>query len=145
MKQAAKIEVGYSDEEDTTVEFVTVGEPVSAESRQQFRVSTVMTDLTATLGSETDCKLLNISAVGLAVFATAHHDIGSTVNASVCHEGKTFSGSVCVQSIRCMDKDQIRHGMHCVDGKGSNGSLESGLRKMTVAVQRQQLRRLASA
>ena len=144
VKQAASVEAVDDTEPALTVEFITVGEPVSAESRQVFRVSTVMSNLTATLGSAVDCKLLNISALGLALLTTVHHDIGSTLTASVCHDGKTYSGTVCVQSIRVMDKDQIRYGLHCVDGRGSSENLEAGLRKLTVTVQRQQLRRLAS-
>ena len=145
VKQAAKVTAVHDNELNPTIEFVTGGEPVSAESRQHFRVSTVTSDMTATLGSETDCKLLNVSTVGLAVLATAHHDIGSTVTASVYLEGEAYSGRVCVQSIRSMDKGQIRYGLHCVDGNGSNGTLATGLRQLTMAMQRQQLRRLARA
>ncbi len=144
VKQAAKIEAVYDEEPNPTIEFITVGDPVSAESRQHFRVSTVMLELTATLGEHADCKLLNVSAVGFSVLTTAQYDIGSTISASVCQEGETHSGTVCVQSIRLMDKGQIRYGLHCVDSNGSGGTLEIGLRQMTATVQRQQLRRLSN-
>ena len=144
MKQAARIESVPEVEPTPTIEFITVGEPVSAENRQHFRVSTVMSDLTATLGKQTDCKLLNVSTVGFCVLATAHYDVGSTVTASVTFEGKTYSGRGCVQSIRPMGKGQIRYGVHCVDINGSEGLLEMGLRKLTTTIQRNQLRRLAT-
>ena len=44
-----------------------------------------------------------------------------------------------------MAKDQIRYGLHCVDKSGSDGNLETGLRQMTMAIQRKQLRRLSRA
>lgn len=143
VKQAATIEAVYDDESNPTIKFITVGEPVSGESRQHYRVSTVMSDLTVTLGGETDCKLLNVSATGFSVLATAHYDNGATVDASVCHEGETFSGRICVQSSQLMAKGRIRYGLHCVDKIGSAGNLETGLRQMTMAIQRKQLRRLA--
>ena len=145
VKQAATIEAVYDDEPDVTIEFITVGEPMSAESRQHFRVSTVTSNLTATFGAQTGCKLLNVSSTGLSVLSTARHEIGSTVDTSVCHEGKTHSGRVSVQGIRSMAKGQIRYGLHCVDGTGSDVNLAEGLRQMTMAIQRKQLRRLSRA
>ncbi|MCH7591410.1 MAG: hypothetical protein IH989_01340 [Planctomycetes bacterium] len=144
VKQAAKIEAVYDDKPNSTIEFITAGEPVSAENRQHFRVSTVMLDLTATLGEQADCKLLNVSAIGFSVLATAHYGRGATVDASVCHEGETYSGRVCIQGSRPMDNDQIRYGLHCVDSNGSDGTLEDGLRQMTMDIQRKQLRRLSN-
>ncbi|MCH7591409.1 MAG: hypothetical protein IH989_01335 [Planctomycetes bacterium] len=143
VKQAAKIEAVYDDDPNPTIELITVGEPMSAESRQHFRVSTVMLDLTATLGEQPNCKLLNVSAIGFSVLATAHYDKGSTVDASVCHDDKPYLGRVCVQSIRPMDKGQIRYGLHCVDESGTDCNLRDGLHQMTMAIQRRQLRRLS--
>lgn len=142
VKQSAKVSAFFAGEPNPTIEFTTEGEPVSAECRQQFRVSTVMVDLTASLGKQTDCKLLNVSASGLSVLTAATFELYATPDASVRHEGKTYSGRVSVQSVLPMGKGQIRYGLHCVD---SSGNLETGLRKMTMAIQRTQLRRLASA
>ncbi len=144
VKQSAKIEALYDDEPNSTIEFITAGEPVSAESRQHFRVSTVMLDLTAALGEQPNCKLLNVSAIGFSVLATAHYGRGATVDASVCHEGKTYSGRVCIQGSRPMHNDQIRYGLHCIDENGTDGNLRDGLRQMTMAIQRKQLRRLSN-
>ena len=140
VKQAATVEAVCADEPNSIIEFVTVGEPAAAESREYFRVSTITLDRTATLGEQTDCKLLNVSATGFSVLSTSRFDIGSMVNASISDEGKSYSGRVCVQSIRLMDKDQIRYGLYCVDGKGSNDDLATGLPEMAIAIQRDQLR-----
>ena len=142
VKQAATIEAVYYDGSSPNIEFVTVGEPMSAESRQHFRVSTVTSELTCSLGGKSGCKLVNVSAIGFSALTTTRHDIGSTVDASVSYEGKAFAGRVCVQSIRSMGGSQIRYGLHCVDG---TGELEGGLRQMTMAIQRKQLRRLSRA
>ena len=145
LKQAATVQAVHTDEPTPTIEFIIVGDPVSAESRQYFRVSTVMSNLTATLGDESDCELLNVSTVGFCVLATAHYDIGSTAGASMSHQGVLYAGRGCVQSIRSMDKDQIRYGLHAVDTNGLSGNLEAGLRRMTTAIQREQLWRISAS
>lgn len=142
LKQTARIEAVTDEQHKLTIYFVTVGEPVSAENRQQFRVSTVMSDLTSTLGEET-CKLLDVSGVGFSVVSKKRHEIGATLSVEMHHEGQCFSGTVCVQSARSLDKERIRYGLHCVDETHSGCNLAKGLWQITMAVQRQQLRRLA--
>ena len=78
----------------------------------------------------------------MSVLTPANFELSAMLDATVCHEGKTYTGKVSVQSVLEMGKGQIRYGLHSVD---SNGKLEDGLRKMTMAIQRTQLRRLASA
>lgn len=142
VKQSARIEA-ISDDETPTFDFVPIGEPVSAENRQQFRVSAVMSDLTATLGDEKQCKLLDVSASGFSVMSTQEHKISAIVDTGLFHEGESYSGRVRIQSIRDMSPDGIRYGLYCVDEKASSANLAQGLRKMSMDLQRKQLRRLA--
>ena len=60
MQQPARIDALLDTEHNPTVGLVTTGEPVSAESRQCYRVSTVMSDLVAGIESQ-DCPLLDVS------------------------------------------------------------------------------------
>ena len=142
-KQAARIKNVFADPEKLGYAFVTVGEPASAESRQQFRVSTILSDLTASFGKETDCKVLDVSAKGFSVVGKKRHDIGATLDADMRHEGQRYWGKVCIQGAREYNKDSVRYGLHCVDEPRSKANLIKGLWKMTMTFQRQQLRRLS--
>ena len=146
VKQAAKITaVSQSEGENPTIGFRSVGEPVSAEGREHYRVSTAAGDLTAALGVEKQCRLLDVSSIGFSVFATNKHAIGTTLDAGLFHHGNSYTGQVCIQSVRDLDDGRIRYGLHCVDDKQGGANLEQGLRKMTMDIQRKQLRRLSRA
>jgi len=125
------------------IEFETTGEPVSAESRQHFRVSAVMTGLTATLGSENACPLLDVSRTGFSVVARQSYDLGSFVNAALRHENHQYRDRVCVQSIRDLSRGRIRYGLHCVDKNRHAGGTPKGLHQISVSLEREQLRRVA--
>lgn len=155
MQQSARIEaveevetVEAVEEIDETepqliISFITTGNPVSAESRQCYRVSTVMMDLTAGLGPELGCSILDVSITGFSVIATENYSVGEIVDASIEHDGQTYTGKICVQSVRELGKERIRYGLHCADEKKSPGNLAKGLQQMSISVQREQLRRRA--
>lgn len=143
VKQAARIEFVDGDDEIFTIGFATVGEPASAESRMQFRVSTVMSDLSCSIGDEAECKVLDISAMGISAVGEKEYAIGAILDIEVCHERQRYAGKVSVQGTRSQDKGLIRYGLLCVDEKGSKSNLTDGLRQLTMTFQRLQLRRLA--
>lgn len=122
----------------------TTGEPVSAECRQNYRVSAVLAELTAELGKERECPLLDVSSTGFSVIAGDTHQIGSIVGAVLRYDGKEYRGEVCVQSIQDLGEGRIRYGLHCVENnKQSSLDMSAGLQNMNLALQREQLRRLA--
>ena len=125
------------------IEFETTGEPVSAESRQYYRVSAVMTGLTASLGSENACPLLDVSRTGFSVVARQSYDLGSFVNAALRHENHQYRDRVCVQSIRELSRGRIRYGLHCVNKNRHAGGTPKGLHQISVSLEREQLRRVA--
>jgi hypothetical protein len=151
MQQSAQVgDVDRADVVDDTeprlmVAFSTSGEPASAESRQIYRVSTVMADLVAAFAQEEGCPILDLSTCGFSVAATKVHQLGDVIHASVVFDGRTFSGNVCIQSVKELSKGRMRYGLHCADDKAQQGSLASGLPQMSVAVQREQLRRMSGA
>ncbi|MCG8406770.1 MAG: hypothetical protein MI923_16360 [Phycisphaerales bacterium] len=143
MQQAAHVSTSMHDETKLIIEFQTTGDPVSAESRQCYRVSTVMADLAADFGSEKNCPLLDVSCTGLAVIAAEAHDIGSLADIKLTYENREYAGKSVVQSERELSKGRIRYGLLCVKEKQATTNLMRGLEYMTVALQREQLRRLA--
>ncbi|MHC4129010.1 MAG: PilZ domain-containing protein [Planctomycetota bacterium] len=143
MKQPARLDAVGQDDPTPVVGFQTTGEPVSAEGRERFRVSTVMADLTATVGAEAECKLLDVSTTGFAVEATQRYEIGQVVSVTLRYQDRQFSGKARIQSIRELELGRIRYGLHAVDDKASGGELRKGQQHITAAIEREQLRRRA--
>jgi hypothetical protein len=142
MRQAARIGSVIETETNTLVEFETIGEPFSAENRQALRISSMGTDLKATFGAEENCEVVDVSATGFAVYSSKEHAIDSRVEATLCFEGETFKGMVTVMAV-VKRKGKIRYGVHCIDDPKIDTSLKKGLGRITMAIQRKQLARLA--
>ena len=143
MQQAARIDAVLQVEPEAIVGLETIGAPMSAEERQWYRVSTTLADLTAKIDSEEPCPIQDVSSVGLAVLSRNRHHVGAVVTASVHHEGRHYAGSATVQSIREMGDGWCRYGLACADDKQGGAELSKCLHTITMAIQRQQLRRRA--
>ncbi|MHC4826979.1 MAG: hypothetical protein ACYTEY_10510, partial [Planctomycetota bacterium] len=83
VKQAARIDAVMQTNPTLVVGFETTGEPVAAESREWFRVSTVVANLTVDFGSKTGCPLLDVSSVGFAVESAERFEVGQVVPATL--------------------------------------------------------------
>jgi hypothetical protein len=143
MKQAVRIDAVLQTEPKVVIGFQTVGEPMSAESREWYRVSTALAGLNAGFGDEKSCRLLDVSSVGLAVEARQRYRIGDVVTITLEFEGKQYSGQGRIQSIRELEKGKIRYGVHSIDDKTTGGDLHKGQQIISAALEREQLRRLA--
>ena len=119
------------------------GQPVSAESRQCYRVLTLSKDLSVQIGQEEGCRLLDISMTGFSAIATGKYRLGQVVEATLRHEGKEFSGKARIQSTRSCGLRQTRYGVQQLNERAGGGELPNGMKKICMAVQRRQLRRLA--
>ena len=145
MRQPARIDVIADTPSGCTFSFQFTGDAVSAERRKCYRVSTVMAAVTATFGGEENCPVVDVSATGFAVIAARQYKAADIVTATVRFESKTFSGQGRIESIRELEVGRIRYGLHCVDAKSTDETLRKGLQRISAAVQRQHLRRLARA
>ncbi len=143
LQQSATVVDVFADGQTAMLTFKTTGEPVSAENRQCYRVSAFAAGLTVELGDEPDCPLLDVSCTGFSVFARRNRDIGSVIDAVFSFESVEYAGQVCVQGRRPSNGGRIRYGLHCVENTCSEGRMPHGLLKMSVSLQREQLRRLA--
>ncbi|MHC4428160.1 MAG: PilZ domain-containing protein [Planctomycetota bacterium] len=143
VKQAARVDAVMQNEPTLVVGFQTTGEPMPAETRESFRVSTVMADLTATVGAEDECRLLDVSNTGFAVEATQRYELGQVVSVTLRYQGRQFSGKARVQSIRELDLGKVRYGLHAVEDRASGGDVRKGQQHISAAVEREQLRRLS--
>ena len=141
MKQAARIDAVLASEHKPNIRFEMIGEPVSAETRERDRVSTVMTGLTAKLGPEDGCRLLDVSGTGFAVVATGCYNIGEVVPATLDYEDKQYTGRACIESIRKLSGGRIRFGLDLIDDRQAGGTLKIGVLHITLSVQHQHLGR----
>ena len=145
MRQPARIEVISVSPSRPTFAFKFTGDAVSAERRQCYRVSTVMAEVNATFGEEEACTVVDVSATGFALIAAKQYKCTDIIAATVLFEGKTFSGQVRVESVRDLSDSQFRYGLYCLKSNATDEQLLMGLQQISVAVQRQHLRRMSRA
>lgn len=125
------------------VDFQLLGEPVSAESRQCYRVSMLVSNLSVKVGPEKCCRLLDISTSGFSVTAAADYREGQVVEATLRYEDREFSGRARIQRVRPWPLGRKRYGLHHLTKREGGGELHKGMKHICMAVQRRQLRRLA--
>ena len=95
------------------------------------------------LEDEASCELEDISATGCSVLAIGQYQLGQSLKISLEHEGQTVVGKVIVRGIRPGRDGTTRYGLSVVSDRKSRHSLDKMLRKMTMALERSQLKRLA--
>jgi PilZ domain len=118
------------------------GEPVSAESRQAFRVSCLSANIRAVIAGENDCEVVDLSNTGFGFYGKATYELGQRVRVALAYGGKDHTGQGTIQSVRRMTAGVVRYGVHCADGAGDN--LARSLPSISMQVQAEQLRRLSS-
>lgn len=121
------------------------GKPVSAESRHCFRVCTVLADWWIKLDNENHCQIADISQTGCAIICKHPYKINETVNAKIIFRDKEYTGQLQIQSIKNLHNGEYRCGLLCINDNSSGGKLHQGLQKMSMEMQRTQLRRLSGA
>ena len=145
VKQGARIKMVSKTDSTTGFRFELTGDPVPAEHRQCYRVSTVMAEVSATFGAEENCPVLDVSATGFAVVASRRYWTATVVDATVRYAGIAYSGKGRIESVRELEPGRIRFGVHCISDTETGGTLGAGLEKMCASVQRQHLRHLKRA
>ena len=141
-QQAARVARKESDE-PCVFALKLQGQPVSAESRQCYRVSCLGAGIKATVGEEKDCEVVDVSATGLAFYTTGTFEIGRQVRVTFFYGGEEYAGQATIQSMRRVSARLIRYGVHCGDTKSKTDTLARSLASINQSIQRDQLRRLA--
>ncbi len=144
MQQPARIHALDASEEQTVVCFETLGDPISAESRQHYRVSTITAQIQAQIAEEEGCKVLDISSTGFAAVSRQSFAIGETVAAVIEFDDYHCEGRASVQSVRARPDGSFRYGFLSINGK-DGGAFQEALNELSLEVQRIQLRRLSGA
>ncbi len=142
MQQPAHVHALDDTETGKIVIFEPLGDPVSAESRQHYRVSTITAKIAADVGTENGCKVVDISSTGFAAVVEQKLAIGETVSVRIDYDGRHCEGTASVQSTRQKPGGQYRYGFLSVSHK-DGGAFQEALNEISLDVQRTQLRRLS--
>lgn len=121
-----------------------LGQPISAEGRESFRVCTVVANITGDLGIEKNCPLMDVSSTGFAMVARSRYKISDVIAATLRFDGAEYKGRAVVQSVKELPGARFRYGLNCMDQPTNAKSLSKGCQQISMAFQRAQLRRLAS-
>lgn len=138
---AAKVALRGEDPEKVSFGFEPFGQPVSAEQRSNFRVSTVTAELPIRVGSMADAILADVSAEGIAVITRGSLMLGQTVDVEFVGEGICFKGAMRVQVAKPLG-GKTRYGLYAPTVKSP---IRQALEKLTSTMQRYQLRRMSRA
>lgn len=149
MQQVGRItEVAEAEEDASEGPIYTiepVGDPISAESRGHYRVSTISAGLEARVGSEDNLQVQDLSSTGFAVLASEEYQLGQTVEVAIAHGDEQCHGIASIQSIREFGPGRIRYGMRAIEEDPHTGQFLEVLQRISLAVQREQLQRSGAA
>jgi len=143
VKQAARIDALMRREPTPLVGLEMRGETVAAEQRESYRVSTFISHRAVEVGGEADCRLVDLSVTGLAFLSGEEYEVGQILPVVLREGDEEYAGQGRIQSIRNLPRGLHRYGLLCVDDVGDGDELRKGLKKLTMDVQREQLRRRA--
>ena len=140
MRASAAVQAFLSAGPHPLIRFLISTESEPAETRKGVRVSAAGSGLTADIGQESECPLVDISTIGFGVIAAAVFKVGAVAKATLSYKGDTFSGQVCVRSAFERDDGTYRYGCEALAGEHN---LRHGLQLISSSLQRDQLFRLA--
>jgi hypothetical protein len=122
-----------------------IGDPIPVETRQEDRISTIGTGLTATLEDEDGCLVHDVSLSGLAAIATQKYPIGRCVEIAIPFGDEEYVGQVEIRCINPLDNGKVRYGLLGVFDTTEGRSLQNGLTRMTLEIQQQRLKSISSS
>jgi hypothetical protein len=129
-------------EPSSVVAFTRVGEPVSAENRQMYRVCVVNSGIRVRIANQDHCNVVDISPSGFAAVADGEFRMGWLVEINLKHEGKTVAAMARVQTIKERPDGKFRYGFLVPQ---NNVTARKMLEQVSHSIQRLQLRRFAGA
>lgn len=142
MQQAAAVAQVLESIPKPRVAMNCVGEMVSAEKRQIFRVSVISLGMLCRIVNERKCPVVDMSVEGFAAIAMKQHPVGLIVPTEIYHQNQTICTPARIQTVHKRPDGKFRYGLRPIDKKGV---VKKFLRETSSAVQRMQLRRAAGA
>ncbi|MBW2543622.1 MAG: hypothetical protein JRF15_16190 [Deltaproteobacteria bacterium] len=122
-----------------------IGDAVSVGTREEDRVSTLGTGLTAMIEDEPDCLIQDVSLSGLAALSTRQHHVGRCLEIAICYADEEYVGHVEVQCVHPVGDGKNRYGLLGVFDTAEGKRLQNGLTRMTLEIQHQRLKIISSS
>ncbi|MCH7868223.1 MAG: hypothetical protein IH881_11045 [Myxococcales bacterium] len=117
-------------------------DPISAEARETFRVTTLTSGIEVLPGGTDRRSLRDISVIGFGLVTSESYQLGQTLSVVVERgEDERYEGRACVHSIRKLRKGHVRFGFRALPDK-DDANLAQELKDLTIEVQRAQLQRV---
>jgi hypothetical protein len=139
-QQGATLTEVRATEPKATYLFLRVGEPVSAEQRQTFRVSVALSDVIAQVGDRKKCQVVDLSPEGLAVITSPGFEMGSMLKVLLTEGDHALLAQARVQTIKVLPTGKVRYGLLVPN---NNNAARKTLLRLSMGFQRTQLKRLA--
>lgn len=143
MQQSGQVQSVFETAPYVVFSFALMGEPASAENRDFFRISTVLYDVTVDVNGDSGCKVVDVGLRGIGMIGPAGYGIGQVLDLRLRFQNGVWRGQGCISDVRRARNGRIRYGLSVVETERNDVELASGLRFLTMELQRQQLRRLA--
>lgn len=124
------------------IEFHTVGDPVSAESRGSHRTSVIAMNIPVRIDKIAGCLLADVSPEGVGVICPKSLTIGTTVHVSLQCQGIAIDCPLRVQTVKILPSGKLRFGLYLAE-KRSPARVQ--LQNLAGLMQRLQLKRLSGA
>jgi anti-anti-sigma factor len=134
-RQVARIEEVRSVSPVQVIVVSLIGEPIPAENRQHPRVSTVASDVIATVEDEGFCPVIDVSKSGFALLASGKFEVGDTVTVELAHDGETVTGEAVIRSAREIWEERYRYGLHSLVERPGGAELRACLDRIKSAIE----------
>ncbi len=145
VQQPVLVEAQSSEGPPFVLTLKSIGDAVSAGTREEDRVSTSGFGLTATLEDEDSCLIQNVSLSSLAVISTRKYHLGRCLEIAIRYGDEEYVGQVEVQSAHALDAGKTCYGLLGVFDTAEGRNLENGLTRMTLEIQQQHLKRISGS
>jgi hypothetical protein len=122
-----------------------IGDAVSAGTREEDRVSTNGTGLRATLEDEDSCLIQDVSLSGLAVVSNRKYPIGRCLEVAIRYGDEEYVGQVEVQCAHPLEGGETRYGLLGVFDTDVGRSLQNAFTRMTLEIQQQRLKHISGS
>ena len=145
VQQPVLVEAQSSDGPPFVLSVKSIGDAVSAGTREEDRVAISGSGLSATLEDENGCLIQDVSLSGLSVISNRKYPLGRCLEVAIRYGDDEFVGQVEVQCAQPLDAGETRYGLLGVFDTDEGRGLANGLTRMTLDLQPQHLKRISGA
>jgi hypothetical protein len=145
IQQRVLVEAQSSDGPPFVLTLKSIGDAVAVGTRQEDRIPTIGTGLTATLEDEGGCLVQGVSLSGLAAIATRKYPVGRCVEIAIPFGDEEYVGQVEIRCAKALDDGKTRYGLLGVFDTAAGRHLQNGLTRMTLEIQQQRLKRISDS